>query len=118
MKLTLFSGLLLTAMIAGIAWRVWGEQAGTAAAIFGLLATGIQVGALALMQPARRAVGRAGFTKFMARWGAGMGLRFLGVVALAIAAAVDRTHFPALPVALGFVGVLLPLLVLEARLVR
>lgn len=118
MRLTLFAGLGLTAIVAGIAWRVWGEQAGMAAAFFALLATAIQLGALALMQPVRRAEGRAALPKFMARWGAGMGLRFLGVVALAIAAAVDRTHFPALPVALGFIGVLLPLLVLEVRLVR
>lgn len=118
MRLTLFSGILLTAVMAGIAWRVWGEQAAIAAMIFGLLATGIQLGALALMQPVRRVEGKAALPRFMARWGAGMGLRFLGVVALAIAAAVDRTHFPALPVALGFIGVLLPLLVLEVRLVR
>lgn len=118
MRLTLFSGILLTAVVAGIAWRVWGEQAGIAAGIFGLLATGIQVWALALIQPVRRVEGKAALPKFMARWGAGMGLRMLGVVALAIAAAVDRTHFPALPTALGFLGVLLPLLVLEVRLIR
>ena len=114
MRLTLFAGLVLTAVVAGIAWRVWGEQAAVAAGIFGLLATGVQVGALGLMKPVRS----TNLSKYMARWGAGMGLRFLGVVALAIAAAVDRTHFPALPVALGFLGVLLPLLVLEVRLVR
>ena len=114
MKLTLFAGILLTAVMAGIAWRVWGDQAGIAAAIFGLLAVGIQLGALGLMKPVRS----TNLSKYMARWGAGMGLRFLGVVALAIAAAVDRTHFPALPAALGFLGVLLPLLVLEVRLVR
>ena len=114
MRLTLFAGLVLTAVVAGISWRIWGEQAGIAAGIFGLLATAIQLSALRFMKP----VGPTNLSKFMARWGAGMGLRFLGVVALAIAAAVDRTHFPALPVALGFLGVLLPLLVLEVRLVR
>ena len=118
MRLTLFAGLVLTAVVAGIAWRAWGEQAVLAATIFGLLATGIQVGALALMQPVRQAEGKTALPRFMARWGAGMGLRFLGVVALAIAAAVDRTRFPALPAALGFLGVLLPLLVLEVKLVR
>lgn len=118
MRLTLFAGLVLTAVVAGIAWRAWGEQTGIAAAIFGLLATAIQLGALALMTPVRGPERSAGLSRFMARWGAGMGLRFLGVVALAIAAAVDRTHFPALPTALGFIGVLLPLLVLEVRLVR
>jgi hypothetical protein len=118
MRLTLFAGLLLTAVVAGIAWRVWDEPAAIAVTIFGLLATGIQVAALALMQPVRQVEGKAALPRFMARWGAGMGLRFLGVVALAIAAAVDRTHFPALPAALGFLSVLLPLLVLEVKLVR
>jgi hypothetical protein len=118
MRLTFFAGILLTAIMAGIGWRVWGDRAAVAVAVFGLLATGIQVGALALMRPVRRVESRAALPKFMARWGAGMGLRFLGVVALAIAAAVDRTHFPALPAALGFLGVLLPLLALEVRLIR
>ncbi len=118
MKLTGFAGVLLSAVIAGIAWRLWGEAAGIAALIFGLVATAIQVGALAIMAPARNPRTSAALPKFMARWGVGMGLRMLGVVALAVAAAVDRTHFPAIPVALGFLGVLLPLLALEVRLVR
>lgn len=107
-------GCVLTLLMAGISWRIWGEEARLATIIFGLFATAIQLGALELMKP----VGSTNLSKFMARWGAGMGLRFLGVVALAIAAAVDRTHFPALPAALGFLGVLLPLLVLEVRLLR
>jgi hypothetical protein len=118
MKLTFIAGLLLTGLLAGISWRVWGREAQVATAIFGLLATAIQLGAIALMQPVRRVEGRAALPKFMARWGAGMGLRFLGVVALAIAAATGRNHFPALPTALGFLGVLLPLLVLEVKLIR
>ncbi len=118
MKLTGFAGLMLTAIMAGIAWRVWGEAAAIAALVFGLIATAIQLGALAVMAPVRGGKDSATLPRFMARWGVGMGLRMAGVIALAVFAAVDRTHFPALPVVLGFLGVLLPLLVLEVRLVR
>ncbi len=118
MKLTLFAGLVLTAIMALIAWRVWGGQAGVAAGSFGSLATLIQLGALALMEPVRALGKAAPFAKYMGRWGLGMGLRFLGVVLLALAAGLDPTHFPPFAVALGFLGVLIPLLVLEVRLVR
>ncbi|MGQ0701554.1 MAG: hypothetical protein ACT4PM_00300, partial [Gemmatimonadales bacterium] len=57
-------------------------------------------------------------TRFLTRWGVGIGLRLLGVIALALAVGLDPARFPPLPVALGFLGVLLPLLALEARLVR
>jgi hypothetical protein len=47
-----------------------------------------------------------------------MGLRLAGVAALAAAIVIDRTVFPPLPSALGFLGVLVPLLFLEVRWVR
>jgi len=118
MKLTGLAGVLLSAVMAGIAWRAWGEASAIAALIFGLIATAIQVGALAIMAPVRGGKSSATLPRFMARWGVGMGLRMAGVIALAVLAAVDRTHFPAFPAALGFLGVLLPLLALEVRLVR
>ena len=118
MRLILVSGILLTMIVAGIAWRVWDEQAGLAAMSFGAVATLIQLGALALMRPVRALGKAAPFAKYLGRWGAGMGLRFLGVILLALAAGLDRTTFPPAAVALGFLGVLLPLLVLEVRLVR
>lgn len=107
-------GCLLGAVLSGAAYRVWGEQAAVAAALFGLLATLIQVLALVLMQPVREAP----FQRFLARWGAGMGLRLLGVLGIALAAGLDPRHFPPLPTAAGFLGVLLPLLFFEVRLVR
>ncbi|HEV8150171.1 MAG TPA: hypothetical protein VGP61_08320 [Gemmatimonadales bacterium] len=107
-------GLLLAAMLSGIAYRVWGEQAAIATASFGGLAIAIQLGALALLQAAKG----ASFQRFLTRWGAGMGLRMLGVVAIALAAGFDPKHFPPLAAAAGFLGVLLPLLLLEVRLVR
>jgi len=107
-------GTALTALVTALAWRLWGPQAAVAAGVFGLLAVGIQLAALALMKPVRGAP----FSKFIARWGAGMGLRSLGIVAIALAAGLDRAHFPPLATALGFLGVLLPLLFYEVRLIR
>ncbi len=111
---TAIIGAVLTALMAGLAWKLWGDQAGVAAGVFGLVAVGIQLAALALMKPVRGAP----FSKFMARWGAGMGLRALGIVAIALVAGLDRAHFPPLATALGFLGVLLPLLFYEVRLIR
>ena len=108
------AGTTLTALMAATAWYFWGTQAGIAAGIFGAVALAIQLAALALLQPVRGAP----FAKFMSRWGAGMGLRFLGIVAIALAAVLDGTHFPPLATALGFLGVLLPLLFYEVRLIR
>jgi hypothetical protein len=107
-------GAILSAIMAGVSARLWGRQAAIAAGSFGLLATAIQLGAIALLRPVRGAP----FSKFIARWGAGMGLRALGIVAIALAAGFDRSHFPPLATALGFLGVLLPLLFYEVRLIR
>jgi hypothetical protein len=107
-------GTALTTLVTALAWRLWGSQTAVAAGVFGLVATGIQLAALALMKPVRGAP----FSKFIARWGAGMGLRGLGIVAIAIAAGLDRAHFPPLATALGYLGVLLPLLFYEVRLIR
>ena len=113
----LLAGVVLSGIAGGIAGRLWGGGAGIAAASFGGVATMIQLVAMALMRPVRVG-GNVLVSRFMARWGAGMGLRLLGVVVLALVVALDRTHFPPLPVALGFLGVLLPLLELEVILVR
>lgn len=111
---TLVAGLLLGGAVSGLAYRIWGTQAAVAAGVFGGIALVIQLGAIALMQPARGAP----IQRFLARWGAGMGLRLLGVVAIALAAGLAPEQFPALPTAAGFLGVLLPLLFLEVRVVR
>jgi hypothetical protein len=39
-------------------------------------------------------------------------------VLIALAAGLDPAHFPAVPTAAGFLGVLLPLLFFEVRLIR
>ena len=114
MGLTALAGLLLTGLVSGVVYRAWGSQAAIAAAVFGGLAVAIQLGALALVRPVRGAP----FQRFLARWGAGMGLRLLGVLGIALAAGLDPRHFPPLATAGGFLGVLLPLLFFEVRLIR
>jgi len=111
---TALLGFLICAGISGAMYRLWGGQAAVAAAVFGAVALAIQLGALALIKP----VTAAPVQRFLARWGAGMGLRLLGVVLIALAAGLDPAHFPAVPTAAGFLGVLLPLLFLEVRLIR
>lgn len=111
---TALLGVLLGAVVSGVAYRIWGTQAAIAAGAFAAFAVVIQLAALALMQPVRGAP----YARFLKRWGAGMGLRFLGIVTVALAAGLDRTHFPPIPTAAGFLGVLLPLLFFEVRLIR
>ncbi len=111
---TLLAGLLVGAAISGVSYRIWGVQAAIAAGSFAALALLIQLAAIALIQPVRQAPPKV----FIQRWGMGMGLRLLGVVAIALAAGFDRAHFPPIPAAIGFLGVLLPLLLFEVRLVR
>lgn len=76
-------------------------------AIGGGIAVIAQVGAVALLKPKMRAPN----PEFMARWLAGMGIRFLGVGVVLIVSATA-------PALLGYVGVLLPLLFLETRFLR
>lgn len=107
-------GIALTALVTGLLYIGWGREALLPALVFGLLATGIQVASVALVRPAFA----GDTTRLLKRWGWGMLLRMLGVALVAILATLDQTHFPPLPTALGFLGVLVPLLFLEVRLVR
>jgi hypothetical protein len=111
---TLLAGLVLTGVLSGVAYRVWGGQAAFAAGVFGALAVAIQLAAIGLVKPVRAAP----FQRFLARWGAGMGLRLLGVLGIALAAGLDPAHFPPLAAAAGFLGVLVPLLFVEVRVIR
>lgn len=107
-------GLGLTALVAGLAWAVWGPTAIFAAAWFGLLATALQLMAVAVLRPALH--GSLG--ELVRRWGIGIGLRLAGVVLFAGLVVVNRELFPPLPSALGYVGVVVPLLFWETRLLR
>lgn len=107
-------GLGLTATITAVVWVVWGTVAAEAAAGFGLLATVLHSVAVALLKPALRGTTK----KLLGRWAAGMGLRLLGVVVFAVLVMTQRELVPPLPAAIGFAGVLLPLLFSEMRLLR
>ena len=111
---TLLAGVLIGGVISGVAYRIGGAQAAIAAGSFAALALAIQIAAIALIRPVMQAPPKA----FIKRWGMGMGLRLLGVVAIALGAGLDRTHFPPVPTAIGYLGVLLPLLLFEVRQVR
>ena len=87
---------------------------GRAAAIGGLVGLAAQLGAVTLLRPAMRAPQPL----FMARWFGGMGIRALSLGAVLAIAATHRATLPLLPAALGFLGVLLPLLFVETRFLR
>ena len=107
-------GLALTAAAAALSGLIWGREALLPAISFGLLATLIHVIAVALLKP-----GLGGsYDKLMARWAMGLGLRLVGVVIFAVVVFMQRDLFPPLPSMIGFVGVLLPLLFSEMRLIR
>lgn len=108
------AGLGLSAGLGGVAWAIWGPPGAIGAVTFGLLATAIQVAAMRLMRGSRE----ARFDAFLAKWGAGMGLRMAGILVFMLVVSLWRDRFPPLASAMGFLGVLLPLLALEIRLVQ
>jgi len=107
-------GAGLTIAVTGVALLVWGGKAAAGCAGFGLLATVLQTAAVAVMQPA---IGAHHVTMFK-RYGAGLALRLVGVVAIPVAVLLARDWFPPLAAALGYLGVLVPLLFYETRLFR
>ena len=111
---TLLAGILVGAVISGVSYRIWGLQGAFSAGIFAALALLIQVAAIALIRPVKQAAPKL----FIKRWGMGMGLRLLGIVAIVLALGLDPRHFLPWPTAIGFLGVLLPLFFFEVRQVR
>jgi hypothetical protein len=107
-------GLGLTALVTGLLVLGWGPNALVPGLIFGLVASTIQAISVALVRP----VFNGETVRFLKRWGLGILLRILGVALVGIAVTVDRSLFPPLPTAFAFLGVLVPLLFLEVRLVR
>jgi hypothetical protein len=95
-------------------WLGWGAPGVTPGLVFGALATGIQ---LLAVRALRR--GWGGTTaEFFSGFGAGMALRMAGIVLLFVAVMINPGRFPAVPSAIGYLGVVVPLLFLEARFVR
>ncbi len=111
----LWLGRGLTVVVALVAWGIWGGAAGYTAACFGLLAATIQYfsGKIAAQVPKD-----AAFSAFVKGWAGGMGLRVFGVVVLAVVCTVWPARFPAIGAAMGYLGVLIPLLFLETRATR
>lgn len=107
-------GVALSLGLAAAFGALRGPEAATAAGLFGGLGTAIQTGAVALMRPA---IGREAHVQFR-RFGAGMGLRLLGVVAIPVAVLADRAQFAPVPTAFGYLGVIVPLLFFETRLFK
>jgi len=58
------------------------------------------------------------FPVLMKRRFVGMGLRALGIGVFVVAVVTDRLIFAPLPTAFGYIGVLIPLLLLEPRFLR
>ena len=110
-RLTFLTGLALSAVSAALAGVLGGWREARSGLLFGLLATAIQLVAGRWMT----GLERAPIQQYMKRWGGGMGLRLLGVGLVGLVIWLEPPVLPALPAALGYVGVLIPLLFLEAR---
>lgn len=108
----LWLGLGLTALVALMLWGIWGREAVLAGVAFGLLATAIQVAATAVLRTGLK----GSFETLIRRWAIGMGLRLAGVAIFAVVVLTERAGVPPIPSAIGYVGVLLPLMFGEMRL--
>jgi hypothetical protein len=87
---------------------------GRAAGIGGACAVIAQTAAVALLRPAMAAPQPV----FMSRWLGGVAIRALVLSALLAISATNQQSIPVLPAALGYLGVLLPLLFTETRFLR
>jgi hypothetical protein len=85
-----------------------------AGGFFGLLATVIHTAAVMAL----KRVWNAPFRELARGWGIGMGLRMGGAVVWMGAVLVREDLFPPLPTAIGFLGVLIPLLFTEMRFLK
>jgi hypothetical protein len=107
-------GAGLTGVVAALLVLAFGRGALLPALAFGALATLIQAVADRLL--ARRLGAPA--ADFGRGYVAGTALRLGGIVAMTLAVVAAPALFPPLPTALGFLGVLVPLLFMEMRLAR
>lgn len=114
MRRTLLVGLLLTGLLTAILGAGCGGNAVVPGVVFGVLATLIQAGA----GHAMRGATTLPYSEFLKRYGVGMGLRLGGVGVLMAAIVMRPGLFPPLPSAIGFLGVLIPLLFFETRMAR
>ena len=111
---SVFLGLGLTAVMTGVLALAFGRQAVIPALTFGGLATLLQLLAILIVKPSMGGP----IKPLMIRWGIGMGLRLVGVVLFLVAVLWSRDIFPPLPTAFAYLGVLVPLLFTELRLIK
>jgi hypothetical protein len=107
-------GAIATLVVAASAAAIWGRAGAIGAAASGGVATALQL-------IAARAMERTGIPAaldHLAVYGMGVVLRMSGVLLLGMAIGLDRTAFPPVPSAVGYLGTILPLLYLETRLGR
>lgn len=107
-------GLALSGLVTAIEYLAWGQAALVPGLAFGLLATGIQVVAVRSLKKGLSAP----YPELMKRWAVGLGLRMVGIVLFVAAVVADRTLFPPLPTAFGYLGVVVPLLFTETKLAK
>ncbi len=105
-------GFLLTVAVSAVVWFAWGVAAVPSAAIFGGVAAFIHVAAAGLLQPALVPP----FERLVRRWAIGLGIRFAGVALLAVVLLMEWDRFPTLPTVVGCLGVLIPTLLSEMRM--
>ena len=103
-----------TAGVVAVGWLVAGNAGAKAALLFGAIATGIQLLAARL---ARR-IGIAASIDQLRVYAIGTVLRFAGVGMIGVVALTTGEGFSFSGAALGYLGVILPLLYLETRLGR
>jgi hypothetical protein len=109
------AGLMLTLVVTALLVEFLGRAAFLAGLVMGAVATAIELAALRSM---RRGLASKVTGDFMGGVVTGLLLRLAGVMVFAALVLWDRALFPPLASGLGFVGVLIPLLFLEVRLVR
>jgi hypothetical protein len=103
-----------TAAVTALAWLLWGMNGAKSALLFGAIATSIQL----LADRLARRVGVEPTVDRLKVYAIGVVLRFGGVALIGVAAFKGGEAFSPPGAALGYLGVLLPLLYLETRLER
>lgn len=110
----LLTGLGLTGLVTAALVLKLGAAALIPGLVMGLAATGIELMAARWLVRGLKVSTQGAMQGF----GAGMLFRLLGVGLFAGLVVWNRVLFAPLPTALGYLGVLIPLLFLEARLIR
>ena len=111
---TVWLGLGLTVVVTATLTLINGRQALVPGLTYGGLATINQLAAVLMIKP----VLDAPLNDLMVRWSFGMGLRLVGVGLFVVAVLLSRDIFPPLLTAIAYLGVLVPLLFTEIRMIK